>query len=109
MCARTDLWEPWAGNRPGPPGLNLDPTWPRSGGFELDDLFADDQPAKNVYLDALVDAAIEKPNDADLSFMAGVHLFFDGRTEEAGEFFERAKRLAGPDAGHIEAFILCAG
>ena len=20
MCARTDLWEPWAGNRPGPPG-----------------------------------------------------------------------------------------
>ena len=21
MCPRTDLWEPWAGNRPGPPGL----------------------------------------------------------------------------------------
>jgi hypothetical protein len=21
MRARTDLWEPWAGNRPGPPGL----------------------------------------------------------------------------------------
>jgi hypothetical protein len=20
MCASTDLWEPWAGNRPGPPG-----------------------------------------------------------------------------------------
>ena len=20
MCARPDLWEPWAGNRPGPPG-----------------------------------------------------------------------------------------
>ena len=20
MCVRTDLWEPWAGNRPGPPG-----------------------------------------------------------------------------------------
>ena len=20
MCPRTDLWEPWAGNRPGPPG-----------------------------------------------------------------------------------------
>jgi hypothetical protein len=23
MCACTDLWEPWAGNRPGPPGRHF--------------------------------------------------------------------------------------
>ena len=28
MCARTDLWEPWAGNRPGPPG-HYSPPRPR--------------------------------------------------------------------------------
>ena len=28
MRARTDLWEPWASNRPGPPGLrSLDAAW----------------------------------------------------------------------------------
>ena len=28
MCACTDLWEPWAGNRPGPPGKTRKPVRP---------------------------------------------------------------------------------
>ena len=85
-------------------GLRLDPHWARSD-FDLDELYGGDQLAKNAQLDALAKASQEKPHDANLSFLAGVHYHSDGQKERAKDFFRRAEGLVGGDSEHIQAFL----
>ena len=85
-------------------GLKINPNWARSG-FDIKDLFGDDELAKDAYLDVLATAAKENPNDANRLFLLGVHLHFDGQAERAKVFFERAAVLTGDDAEHIRAFV----
>lgn len=85
-------------------GLKINPNWARSG-FDIKDLYGDDELAKDAYLDALATAAEDNPNDANLLFLLGVNLHFDKQFERAKVFFERAAELAGDDAEHIRAFM----
>ena len=85
-------------------GLKIDPNWAASG-FDLKQLYGFDQLAKEAHLDALAQAAENSPNNADLLFLVGVHLHFDGQSQRAEKFFQRAKELAGDDSAHIQAFM----
>lgn len=85
-------------------GLKIDPAWPRSD-FRNDDLYAENRPAKAAHLDALAQAATNEPNDADLLFLVGVFLHFDGQMDRAKPFFQRAARLAGADDAHLKGFL----
>jgi tetratricopeptide (TPR) repeat protein len=85
-------------------GLKINPNWAKSG-FKIKDLYGDDELAKDAYLDALSTAADKNPNDANLLFLLGVNLHFDGQADRAKVFFDRATELAGGDAEHIRAFL----
>ena len=82
-------------------GLALDPAWPKSG-FKVADLYGRNALAKNAHVDAMAQAANLDPSNADLLFLLGVWLHFDGQQERAAPFFKRAAQLA--DGPHIEAF-----
>jgi tetratricopeptide (TPR) repeat protein len=83
-------------------GLAIDPEWPRSN-WRIDELYAKNQQAKVDSIDALAKAAGDEPNDADLMFLVGVFLHFDGQVDRAAPFFKRATQL--DDGEHIRAFL----
>jgi len=85
-------------------GLKLDPAWPGSD-FTLEELYGPNALAKSGQLDALAKASEEEPNNADLLFLVGVFLHFDGQPGRARPFFQRAAQLAGGNDGHIRAFL----
>jgi tetratricopeptide (TPR) repeat protein len=85
-------------------GLELDPGWARSD-FRNDELFGDNQEAKRTQLDALAQAATDNPNDADLLFLVGVFLHFDGQADRAAPFFQRAAGLGAAGSNHLRAFL----
>lgn len=84
-------------------GIALDPGWSRSA-FRLGDLYGGNQRAKAAHLEALAVATEKDANNADLMFLLGVCLYFDGQRDRATLFFERAKQLAGP-ADHLKGFL----
>jgi len=84
-------------------GLDLDANWPRSD-FRLNSLYGGNGADKTAHLDMLATAAGENPQDADLLFLTGVFLHFDGQAERAGPFFRRAAQLGGVDAKYLKAF-----
>lgn len=85
-------------------GLLLDPQWPTETGFALDVLYLDNEAAKSEQLEALIAASDRQPQDADLMFLVGVHLYFDGQAVRAAPFFHTAAQLFGPNAQHVAAF-----
>ena len=52
-------------------------------GLILKELYGADNMTKNAHRDALAEAAEANPNDADLLFLLGVHLHFDGQADRA--------------------------
>jgi len=84
-------------------GLGLDPAWPRSG-FRLNELYNANLRAKATHLEALAVASENDPNNADLLFLLGICLFFDGHRDRAAPFFERVAQLAGP-ADYLRGFL----
>ena len=84
-------------------GLKINPNWAKSD-FSLKELYGPDDRFKNAHCNALAEAAEANPNDADLLFLLGVHLHFDGQADRAKKFFDRAKDVAGGDAEHLNAF-----
>ncbi|MEX2140874.1 MAG: tetratricopeptide repeat protein [Pirellulales bacterium] len=84
-------------------GLNLQPDWPARG-LPLAELYRDKDAARLATLDLLKRAAANQPDDEHVQFVAGVQFFFDGQTELARGFFERAKTLGFP-AAYIEPFL----
>ncbi len=86
-------------------GLKFDPDWSDSG-FRLDDLYGVNKPAKLEHLDALRKAVAAHPHDADLLFLLGVCLYFDGQIDAAALLLRRAANVLGPvGADHLTGFL----
>ena len=85
-------------------GLELEPNWATSD-FRLGELFGGNGPAKTAHVETLAKASDKNPNDADLLFLLGVHLHFDGKPQRAVPFFQRAKQLLGGDDAHLKRFL----
>jgi hypothetical protein len=86
-------------------GLTLDPDWADSE-FRLDDLYGANQAAKGEHLDALRKAVAAHPHDADLLFLLGVCLYFDGQSNAAAPLLRRAANVLGPlGADHLAGFL----
>jgi len=85
-------------------GMALDADWPRSD-FHNVELYGDIPHAKTAHFEALAVAAEEDPHNADLLFLVGVVLHFDGKPERARPFFERAAQLLGGNDAHVRAFL----
>ena len=86
-------------------GLSLKPEWAKSK-FRLDDLYGDNRLAKVTHLEHLATEATAHPQNADLMFLLGLGLYFDGQAERAQLFFERANELGAEReaiAGFLEA------
>lgn len=73
--------------------------------FRLGTLYGNNGLAKAAHLDALAQAANERPDDGDLLFVVGCLLHFDGQAERAKPFFRRAAQLAGNDSEHLRSFL----
>jgi hypothetical protein len=84
-------------------GLRRDPDWPRAR-FRPGDLYGPDAPDFPNHLQQLQEALERFPNDPVLLFLFGCQLWFDGRQEEAREFFERAAKVA-LDRTFIDRFL----
>jgi Flp pilus assembly protein TadD len=85
-------------------GLELKPEWPKSN-FRVSELYGGDDQAKTDHIEALAKAAEAQPNNGDLMFLLGVHLYFDGRPDRAAPFFKRAAELAAGDRSHLRPFL----
>jgi len=85
-------------------GLELDPAW-ASSDFRTDELYGSNQAAKTAQLDALAQATTDNPNDADLLFLVGVFLHFDGQADRAAPFFQRAAQLGVGSNAHLRGFM----
>jgi tetratricopeptide (TPR) repeat protein len=73
-------------------GMKLAPDWPQSG-FRLDELYADNLAAKRMHFEQLATAAEKEADSADLMYLLGVELFFDGQPQRAQTFLARASEL----------------
>ena len=89
-------------------GLDIDPHWARSN-FRLFELYGPNRKDKSAHIDALAQAAIDRPDNGDLLFLVGVFLFFDEQPGRAGPFFERAAALIPGDKAHLAGFLAKAG
>ncbi len=85
-------------------GLVLEPDWPKSD-FRLGELYGGNNLAKTAHIDALADAAVKAPTNADLLFIVGVFLHFDGQQNRAKPFFQRALQMAGADGEYLKVFL----
>lgn len=85
-------------------GMDLDADWPRSD-FHNAELYSDNPQAKAAQLETLATAAEKDPHNADLLFLVGVMLHFDGKPERARPFFERAGQLLAGNDAHVRAFL----
>lgn len=85
-------------------GLQLDPSWPRTG-KPLAELFGDDSQLGITKLkEGVMDWVREDIRDPDRLFVLGVLLHFDGDRDNAGELFQTALRLSG-GGSHLTAFL----
>lgn len=84
-------------------GLAFQPRWAGSD-FRLDQLYDDNRLAKTNHLERLAEAVAHDADNADLLFLVGVELHFDGQADRARPFFERAADL-GEDAGLLKGFL----
>jgi hypothetical protein len=84
-------------------GLGLDPKWPKTV-FDTGDILWPNAAAKTAYFNSLVKRAAEKPTDANIQFLVGLHYHIDGQEVLAQKYFARAQRLAGNNIEHIVAF-----
>ena len=84
-------------------GLRLRADWPDSG-FQLSELYGDNQAAPAAMFAALERVLEARPDDVDAQYVAGVQFFFDGRHDQARSSFERARKL-GEAATQIEPYL----
>ena len=74
-------------------GFARDPNYLDSS-FRLGDLYGADESAKQQHQERLAQAALDADQDADLMFLVGLSLHFDGTPDRAEPFFRRAAQLA---------------
>lgn len=85
-------------------GFQLEPDWPQSD-FRLDELYGANRLAKAAHVNALAQAAAADPQNADLLFLVGVHLYFDGQPARARPMFERAAKLDRGEHSQSSGFL----
>ena len=85
-------------------GLDIGPEW-RESGFLLDQIYGENRMAKSSHFEALALAVEKNPRDANLQFVLGVELFFDGQAERARTFFERSVALGGNRDHLLDPFL----
>ena len=65
--------------------------------FELKALYGEDSDEKKeAHREALAAALEASPDNADLLFLLGLHLYFDGQTERAAKFFQTRGTTSPP-------------
>ena len=84
-------------------GLEEKPDWADSN-FRLDDVYGDNAADKKAQVDGMVKAAEAEPTNGDLSLVVGIHLYCDGKIDQAASFFRRAAQIQGNDA-NIKGFL----
>lgn len=73
--------------------------------LSLDGLLGNNPAAKSSLLETNARRAVADPQNADLLFVVGVLVYFDGEKEEAARLFNAAQRaIGGGNAPHIQAF-----
>lgn len=83
-------------------GVAIDADWWRSE-FRLEQLYAS-RAAKQAHFERLALTAGDEPQSADLMFLLGVELFFDGQADRAATFLHRAAEL-GLEAKLLQGFL----
>ena len=78
-------------------GIHLNPQWHKST-FSLDDLYGDNRLAKQSHLELLASSLEKDPDNADLIFILGVSLYFDGQHDRSRPFLQRTTQLLEPPA-----------
>lgn len=69
--------------------------------FRLNELYGEDATAteqKSTHLEQLAQAAVERPELADLVYLTGVFLLSDGQSQRAASFLARAREMDGTTA-----------
>jgi hypothetical protein len=84
-------------------GLDVKSDWADSN-FRLDEVYGDNAADKKAQLAAMVKAAEAEPNSADLAIVVGIHLYCDGKIDQAAPFFRRVVQLQGKDT-NVQAFL----
>jgi hypothetical protein len=84
-------------------GLARQPNWPKVR-FRPLDLYGANVAAYAEHLQRLDEVVRQRPDDAILLFLYAYELWFDGRQEEARQFFQRAQPKAA-HPGDIERFL----
>lgn len=84
-------------------GLRLKPTWAIMGN-RLDDLYGDNQDAKEEHLAALLREIDAQPLNADLEFLAAWQMYFGGQRAGSQKHFQQAAQMAG-DHRHLDGFL----
>jgi tetratricopeptide (TPR) repeat protein len=86
-------------------GLSLAPDVHRDG-FNLTTLYGPGATVKASHLEALAGETLAHGDSAELHFLLGIFLRYDGQSERAAKFFLRARELAGPGADYLTAFLI---
>ena len=84
-------------------GLEEKPDWADSN-FRLDDVYGDNAADKKAQVASMVKAAEAEPTNGDLALVVGIHLYCDGKVDQAASFFRRAAQIQGNDA-NIKGFL----
>jgi len=84
-------------------GLDEKPGWADSN-FRLDDIYGDNAADKKKIVDNMVKAAEGEPTNGDLALLVGIHLYCDGKSDQAAPLFHRAAQIQGSD-GSIKPFL----
>jgi tetratricopeptide (TPR) repeat protein len=77
-------------------GLAEKPDW-ADANFRLDEVYGDNGGDKKATVARAVRAAETEATNADLALVAGIHLYCDGRVDQAMPFFRRVAQLQGND------------
>lgn len=85
-------------------GLRVDPTWIQTG-FRLDLIYQDNRTSKTTHLESLASVALRNPANADLLFLVGTFLYFDGQQDRSLRFFQRAAELSSNRDTHVASFL----
>jgi tetratricopeptide (TPR) repeat protein len=78
-------------------GLEEKPDWVDNN-FRLTELYGDGADEKKAVLDKMVKVAETQPTNADVAYVVGVHLYCDGKSDQAAPFLHRAAQILGTDA-----------
>ena len=78
-------------------GLAEKPDW-ADANFRLNELYGENADDKKANLDAMTKASEARPTNGELALVVGIHLYCDGKPDQAAPFFRRAAQILGDDA-----------